>query len=102
LWMAHSGAAATFILVSNLLPHGRIPEVVQEWINTGNPGECLNIQHDLPATYRDDFNKYGGEIEATVLSKMMWRNTEWLHMVISIHYARCDTLTRKFFGANFA
>ena len=50
---------------------GGMPEVVQAWINTENQEECIKIQHDLLATFRDDFHKYGGEMEAAALSKIM-------------------------------
>ena len=50
---------------------GGMPEVVQAWINTGNPGECIKIQHDLLATFRDDFHKYGEGMEAAALDKIM-------------------------------
>ncbi|HIJ41826.1 MAG TPA: AAA family ATPase, partial [Deltaproteobacteria bacterium] len=50
---------------------GGMPEVVQEWITTEDIDACIKIQHDLLATYRDDFHKYGGEMEAGVLSKIM-------------------------------
>lgn len=50
---------------------GGMPEVVQAWINTENLEECIKIQHDLLTTFRDDFHKYGGEMEAAALSKIM-------------------------------
>lgn len=50
---------------------GGMPEVVQEWINTENLDACMKLQHDLLITYRDDFHKYGGEMEAAALSKIM-------------------------------
>ncbi|MCP4690138.1 MAG: DUF4143 domain-containing protein, partial [Desulfobacterales bacterium] len=51
---------------------GGMPEVVEEWTNNGNIKSCIKIQHDLLATYRDDFHKYGGEIDAGLLSKIMF------------------------------
>jgi len=57
---------------------GGMPEVVQEWINTKNLKSCMKIQHDLLATYRDDFHKYGGEIDAGMLSKIMLSVAEQL------------------------
>jgi len=50
---------------------GGMPEVLQAWINTENLEECIKIQHDLLTTFRDDFHKYGGEMEAAALSKIM-------------------------------
>ena len=50
---------------------GGMPEVVQAWINTENPGECIKIQHDLLTTFRDDFHKYGDGMEAAALDKIM-------------------------------
>ncbi len=50
---------------------GGMPEVVQEWISSEDLDACMKIQHDLLATYRDDFHKYGGEMEAAVLQKIM-------------------------------
>ena len=50
---------------------GGMPEVVQEWISTEDLDACMKIQHDLLTTYRDDFHKYGGGMEAAALSKIM-------------------------------
>jgi predicted AAA+ superfamily ATPase len=57
---------------------GGMPEVVQEWMNNKNLKSCMKIQHDLLATYRDDFHKYGGEIDAGMLSKIMLSVAEQL------------------------
>jgi hypothetical protein len=38
---------------------GGMPEAVKKWVATGDLYECLTVQTDLLATYRDDFNKYG-------------------------------------------
>ena len=57
---------------------GGMPEVVQEWINTKNLKSCIKIQQDLLATYRDDFHKYGGEINAGLLAKIMLSVSEQL------------------------
>jgi predicted AAA+ superfamily ATPase len=46
---------------------GGMPEVIQEWIDRKNLKSCLKIQQDLLATYRDDFHKYGGAIDAGLL-----------------------------------
>ena len=50
---------------------GGMPEVVQAWIEHQNMTACLKIQQDLLATYRDDFHKYGGEMDARLLTKIM-------------------------------
>jgi predicted AAA+ superfamily ATPase len=50
---------------------GGMPEVVQEWVNSKNLKPCIKMQRDLLATYRDDFHKYGGEINAGLLTKIM-------------------------------
>ena len=44
---------------------------MQEWISTEDLSACMKIQHDLLATYRDDFHKYGGKMETTALSRIM-------------------------------
>jgi uncharacterized protein len=57
---------------------GGMPEVVQEWMNSKNLKSCIKIQQDLLATYRDDFHKYGGEIDAGLLNKIMLSVAEQL------------------------
>ena len=57
---------------------GGMPEVVQEWVDNKNLKACIKIQHDLLATFRDDFHKYGGEIEARLLAKIMLSVAEQL------------------------
>jgi len=57
---------------------GGMPEVVQEWMNSKNLKSCTKIQQDLLATYRDDFHKYGGEIDAGLLNKIMLSVAEQL------------------------
>ena len=57
---------------------GGMPEVVREWVNSNDLKSCIKIQHDLLATYRDDFHKYGGEINARVLSRIMLSVAEQL------------------------
>jgi len=62
--------------------------------NTASLGGCLNrsrpgwmartfnaakkIQHDLLATFRDDFHKYGGEMEARLLHRILLSVAEQL------------------------
>ena len=57
---------------------GGMPEVVQEWIDSKNLKSCIKIQQDLLATYRDDFHKYGGEIEAGLLNRILLAVAEQL------------------------
>jgi predicted AAA+ superfamily ATPase len=57
---------------------GGMPEVVREWVNTKDMKSCIKLQHDLLATYRDDFHKYGGEIEAVLLARIMLSVSEQL------------------------
>jgi len=57
---------------------GGMPEVVQEWINSQNLKTCIKMQQDLLATYRDDFHKYGGEMDARLLAKIMLSVSEQL------------------------
>lgn len=42
---------------------GGMPETVQKWIDTKDINECIEVQTDLLATFRDDFNKYGKNSE---------------------------------------
>ncbi|MCG8336425.1 MAG: ATP-binding protein [Proteobacteria bacterium] len=57
---------------------GGMPEVVNQWIETKEFDSCLKIQQDLLATYRDDFHKYGGNIDATLLSRVILSISEQL------------------------
>jgi predicted AAA+ superfamily ATPase len=57
---------------------GGMPEVVREWVNSKNLKSCIKIQQDLLATYRDDFHKYGGEINAGLLNRIMLSVAEQL------------------------
>jgi predicted AAA+ superfamily ATPase len=50
---------------------GGMPEVVQEWANSKNLKSCIKIQQDLLATYRDDFHKYGGQMDAGMLNRIL-------------------------------
>ncbi len=47
---------------------GGMPEVVQAWVNQTELKRVIKLQQDLLATYRDDFHKYGGEMDARLLS----------------------------------
>jgi len=57
---------------------GGMPEVLKEWVGGKNLKSCLKIQQDLLATYRDDFHKYGGEIDAGLLNRLMLSIAEQL------------------------
>jgi len=57
---------------------GGMPEVLQEWIDTKDLKSCLKIQQDLLATYRDDFHKYGGQIDAALLNRILLSVSEQL------------------------
>lgn len=37
---------------------GGMPEVVLQWINTGDPHRCFRVQQSLVNAYRQDFEKY--------------------------------------------
>ena len=50
---------------------GGMPETVQTWLDGKDLQACIKIQHDLLATYRDDFHKYGGEIDARLLNRIL-------------------------------
>ena len=57
---------------------GGMPEVVQEWVKTKNMRSCIKLQQDLLETYRDDFHKYGGAFDATLLARIMLSISEQL------------------------
>lgn len=57
---------------------GGMPEVVQDWIDSRNLKSCIKIQQDLLATYRDDFHKYGGDMEAGLLNRILLSVSEQL------------------------
>lgn len=50
---------------------GGMPETVRTWLDGRDMQACIKIQHDLLATYRDDFHKYGGEIDARLLHRIL-------------------------------
>ena len=50
---------------------GGLPEVVADWIAKRDDARRLQLQRDLIATYRDDFNKYRGRIPADQLRGVM-------------------------------
>ncbi len=57
---------------------GGMPEVVQAWVEHQDLKICLKLQQDLLATFRDDFHKYGGALEARLLAKIMQSVAEQL------------------------
>ncbi len=57
---------------------GGMPEVVMEWAEGKKLKSCIKLQHDLLATYRDDFHKYGGETDARLLAKILLSISEQL------------------------
>jgi uncharacterized protein len=57
---------------------GGMPEAVQTWLDSRDLQECIKVQHDLLSTYRDDFFKYGGEIDARLLHRILLSVAEQL------------------------
>ena len=50
---------------------GGLPEVMAEHISHNDITKCLQLQRNLIAAYRDDFNKYKGNISADLLRRAM-------------------------------
>jgi hypothetical protein len=50
---------------------GGLPEVVSDWIAKRDDARRLQLQRDLIATYRDDFNKYRSRIPVDLLRRVM-------------------------------
>jgi len=57
---------------------GGMPEAVQTWLDSKDLQECIKIQHDLLSTYRDDFYKYGEDIDARLLHRILLSVAEQL------------------------
>jgi predicted AAA+ superfamily ATPase len=57
---------------------GGMPETVQIWLDSKDLQTCIKVQHDLLATFRDDFHKYGGEIDARLLNRILLSVAEQL------------------------
>lgn len=57
---------------------GGMPEAVKTWLDSRDLQSCMKIQHDLLSTYRDDFYKYGGDIDARLLQKILLSVAEQL------------------------
>ena len=50
---------------------GGLPEVMADWIDHRDNERRLQLQRDLLATYRDDFNKYRDRVPADLLRRTM-------------------------------
>ena len=50
---------------------GGMPAVVASWANIRSPAKISEIQHDLLATYRDDFAKYKGRVDNVRLEEVL-------------------------------
>jgi len=50
---------------------GGLPEVVDDWIKNQSSERRLQLQRDLIATYRDDFNKYRNRVPVELLRRTM-------------------------------
>jgi len=57
---------------------GGMPEAVQAWLDSKDMQLCVKSQYDLLSTYRDDFHKYGGEIDARLLNRILLSVAEQL------------------------
>ncbi len=61
----------TLALFSEYCLIGGLPEVLEEYILSNDIAACLQHQRNLIAAYRDDFNKYRGNISADLLRRAM-------------------------------
>ncbi len=50
---------------------GGLPEVLADWLDNHDDTRRLQLQRDLVATYRDDFNKYRERLSADLLRRVM-------------------------------
>ncbi|MCK5249516.1 MAG: ATP-binding protein [Spirochaetaceae bacterium] len=50
---------------------GGLPEVMAEHVSDKGMTACMQLQRNLVATYRDDFNKYRGRISVDLLRRAM-------------------------------
>lgn len=50
---------------------GGLPEIVAVWVEVRNDDRRLQLQQDLIAAYRDDFNKYRKRVPADLLRRVM-------------------------------
>lgn len=58
-------------LIKDYIVVGGMPAVVSSWITEHSLQKVSQIQHDLMATYRDDFAKYSGRIEVERLDEVL-------------------------------
>jgi len=50
---------------------GGLPEIVAEWVENRDDDRRLQLQRDLVAAYRDDFNKYRKRVPTDLLRRVM-------------------------------
>jgi len=50
---------------------GGLPEIVAEWVENRDDNRRLQLQRDLVAAYRDDFNKYRKRVPTDLLRRVM-------------------------------
>jgi len=50
---------------------GGLPEIVAAWVEVRNDDQRLQLQQDLIAAYRDDFNKYRKRVPTDLLRRVM-------------------------------
>ncbi|VGO16663.1 hypothetical protein PDESU_05254 [Pontiella desulfatans] len=50
---------------------GGLPEIMAAWVEVRNDDRRLQLQQDLIAAYRDDFNKYRKRVPADLLRRVM-------------------------------
>ncbi len=51
----------------NYLMVGGMPESVSNWVDTGDYLKCQQVQDDIILAYEDDFSKYEGKVDSTLL-----------------------------------
>lgn len=59
------------LLFKEYLIIGGLPEAVYSWIRERDVKQVNQIHHDLLNTYRDDFAKYSGRLDVTILDTVM-------------------------------
>ena len=72
---------------------GGMPESLQKWIDTENLNDCIKIQQDLLSTFRDDFYKYGGQFDPSLLYKLFISVSK--QMGNKFVYKRVDPLAKS-------
>jgi len=50
---------------------GGLPALVEQWHDSHDLDSCMELQHDLLATYRDDFHKYTGRLSPALLRETL-------------------------------